>query len=69
MSFILAPEHATCLPEVYGDAAIYFDPRDVKDMANAVQKALDEKNRKLTDAEVDKLLYKKRPAVIPDFPS
>lgn len=24
---------ATCLPEVYGDAALYFDPLDTKDMA------------------------------------
>ncbi|QQS18940.1 glycosyltransferase [Candidatus Saccharibacteria bacterium] len=24
---------ATCLPEVYGDAALYFDPLDVTDMA------------------------------------
>jgi glycosyltransferase involved in cell wall biosynthesis len=25
--------NATCLPEVYGEAAHYFDPEDVQDMA------------------------------------
>lgn len=31
---------ATCLPEVYGDAAHYFDPLDVKDMARAIDEVL-----------------------------
>jgi glycosyltransferase involved in cell wall biosynthesis len=26
--------HATAIPEVAGDAAVYFDPRDVEDMAS-----------------------------------
>lgn len=42
----LVSSNATCLPEVYGDAAIYFDPGDVQDMAAAVQKVLDDKNLK-----------------------
>ena len=29
--------NATCLPEVYKDAALYFDPLDAKDMANKIQ--------------------------------
>lgn len=29
----LVSSNATCLPEVYGDAAVYFDPLDVGDMA------------------------------------
>lgn len=29
--------NATCLPEVYGDAAHYFDPLDVDDMAAKIQ--------------------------------
>lgn len=31
---------ASCLPEVYGDAAHYFDPRDVAGMANAIDRVL-----------------------------
>ena len=30
----------TCLPEVYGDAAHYFDPMSVKDMADAIEDVL-----------------------------
>lgn len=36
----LVSSNETCLPEVYGDAAEYFDPRDVEDMARSVQKVL-----------------------------
>lgn len=32
--------NATCLPEVYGQAAQYFDPRDVDDMAAAIKKVV-----------------------------
>lgn len=32
----VASSSATCLPEVYGDAAVYFDPTSVQDMANAI---------------------------------
>lgn len=39
----LVSSNATCLPEVYGDAAIYFDPKDVNDTAQAVQKVLSDK--------------------------
>lgn len=28
--------NATCLPEVYGDAALYFDPQSVDDMADKI---------------------------------
>ena len=36
--------NATCLPEVYGDAAIYFNPTNVNDMMRATEKVLsDEK--------------------------
>lgn len=30
----------TCLPEVYGDAAHYFDPTDIDDMAHAINDVL-----------------------------
>ncbi len=43
---------ATCLPEIYGDAAYYFDPYDTADMARKVQEVLDssELRQKLTSA-------------------
>ena len=35
--------NATCLPEVYGDAAIYFDPLNVDDIAEKISLVLDSK--------------------------
>lgn len=32
--------NATCLPEIYGDAAIYFNPHDIKDMADKIIRLL-----------------------------
>jgi glycosyltransferase involved in cell wall biosynthesis len=32
--------NATCLPEVYGDAAYYFEPRDVHDITNKISDVL-----------------------------
>lgn len=37
--------NATCLPEVYADAAHYFDPKNIDDMARAINEVL--KNKKL----------------------
>ena len=34
---------ATCLPEVYGDAVLYFDPLNVSDMASKIGQVLDDK--------------------------
>lgn len=31
---------ATCLPEIYGDAALYFDPADTSDMVRAIDRVL-----------------------------
>ncbi len=39
---------ATCLPEVYGDAALYFNPKDVDDMAEKITKVLDNKTLRAT---------------------
>lgn len=36
--------NATCLPEIYGDAAHYFDPLDVTAMADALNEILTDKN-------------------------
>jgi glycosyltransferase involved in cell wall biosynthesis len=37
---------ATCLPETAGDAAEYFDPLDVSDMAAAIRRVLDDARRR-----------------------
>jgi len=36
----LISSNATCLPEVYGDGAIYFDPLSVDDMVNKIDQVL-----------------------------
>jgi glycosyltransferase involved in cell wall biosynthesis len=42
----LVSSNATCLPEVFGEAAVYFDPLSVPEMAKAIQSVLsDEKLR------------------------
>jgi glycosyltransferase involved in cell wall biosynthesis len=39
--------NATCLPEVHGDAALYFDPLDISDMASKINQVItDEKLRR-----------------------
>lgn len=40
--------NATCLPEVYGEAAHYFDPNDTTDMARAIDEVLDDKDLRET---------------------
>lgn len=35
---------ATCLPEVYGDAALYFDPLNTDDIASAINQVLSDDN-------------------------
>lgn len=44
--------NATCLPEVYGDSVIYFDPTDISAIANAITQVLD--NPELRDELVQK---------------
>lgn len=39
----VASSNATCLPEVYRDAAEYFDPYDVADMAKTIENVLSDK--------------------------
>ncbi len=38
----LVSSNATCLPEVYQDAALYFDPYDPNDIAEKVQAIIDQ---------------------------
>ncbi len=40
--------NATCLPEILGDAALYFNPLDVDDMAEKIKKALTDENLRKT---------------------
>lgn len=37
----VASSTATCLPEIYGDAAWYFNPYDVHDMARSIKEVLE----------------------------
>lgn len=48
----VASSNATCLPEIYEDAAHYFDPLDVDDMARAINDILTDK--KLRDSLIKK---------------
>ena len=41
----MASSNATCLPEVYGEAAHYFDPSSPADMARAIDEILRSKSR------------------------
>lgn len=38
----VASSNATCLPEVYQDAAVYFDPANPKDIADKISQILDD---------------------------
>lgn len=38
----LASSNATCLPEIYGDAALFFNPNDVEDMAMKIERLLND---------------------------
>lgn len=56
--------NATCLPEIYGDAAEYFNPQDVDDMAEKISNVLDnpkraEALRKLGKQQASKYSWKR----------
>lgn len=36
----VASSNATCLPEIYGDAALYFDPTNIDDMADTIDQLI-----------------------------
>ncbi len=50
----VASSDATCLPEVYGPAAEYFDPADTDAIARAIDRVISDKKRR---AELIKLGY------------
>lgn len=39
----LVSSNATCLPEIYGDAALYFNPNDTEDMVLKIERVLTDK--------------------------
>ncbi len=53
----LVSSNATCLPEVYGDAALFFNPLDVEDMALKIERVLNDKTfaRELVAREKEQL--------------
>lgn len=44
----VASSNATCLPEILGDAVIYFNPLDIDDMVKQIKKALTDENLRKT---------------------
>lgn len=40
----VASSNATCLPEIYGDAALYFDPTSIDDMKRAITEILNDES-------------------------
>jgi glycosyltransferase involved in cell wall biosynthesis len=51
--------NATCMPEVLGDAAHYFDPTDVKDMALKIDEVLSNPDLRKKLVEKGKIQVKK----------
>lgn len=51
--------NATCLPEIYGEAAHYFDPLDVQSMADAINEVLTDKDLRTALIEEGHLQAKK----------
>lgn len=48
----VASSNATCLPEIYGDGALYFDPSNIDDMADKISQIISDK--KLRDNLISK---------------
>ncbi len=55
----LISSRATCLPEIYGDAALYFDPNDTDDIAAKINDVLTDPSLRYKLAENSKLQIKK----------
>lgn len=51
--------NATCLPEIYGDAAHYFDPRDTNDMVRSIDEILTSEGLRLSLAARGKERYQR----------
>jgi len=61
MSFGLpvASSNASCLPEVLGSAAIYFNPKDTQEIANVILEGLDNNNLRSTLTQAARLQIQK----------
>lgn len=55
----LASSNATCLPEVYGPAAEYFDPSSVEQMAEAIDRLLSDRQRRRELLKLERAQLKK----------
>jgi len=44
----VATSNASCLPEVLGASAIYFDPKDIEDMARVILEGLENESLRKT---------------------
>jgi glycosyltransferase involved in cell wall biosynthesis len=55
----VAASNATCLPEIYGDAAHYFDPLDIQNMADVINEVLSNKALRAELIEKGKAQVKK----------
>ncbi len=51
--------NATCLPEIYGDGAIYFNPEDVNDMTKKILSVIDDEELRLKQIKLGQLQAKK----------
>jgi len=63
----VASSNATCLPEIYGSAAVYYDPRDTDDMARVMadliaDKAKQDRLRQAGRAQITKYSWVKTAA-------
>lgn len=55
----VASSNLTCMPEILGDAALYFDPKNVDEMAQVIVKLLTDEKLRLKLAKRGKLQAKK----------
>ena len=51
----VASSNSSCLPETLGQAAIYFDPRDIDDISRVIIQGLDNENLRKTLVQAGKL--------------
>ena len=56
---VVVSSNTTCLPEIYGHAAYYFDPEDVNDMTQAIDRVIGDKRLRAKLAEQSQHQIKK----------
>ena len=55
----VASSNASCMPEVNGDAATYFDPLDIDEMAHVVGEVLDNPKKRASMVQLGHKQFKK----------